>query len=96
MAYVARNRQEADGHGRRRNAHQHGCGLDRLAQGFGENFYKTVNTILSNSEPLARGVHADEISIEVGNLLNGIVAGEMSIADGLAAIDAKITEIQSK
>jgi len=66
------------------------------SQGYGEYFYKTVNTILANSEPLARGVHADEISIEVGNLLNSIVAGEMTIDEGLVAIDAKITEIQAK
>ncbi len=65
-------------------------------QGYGEYFYKTVNSILANSEPLARGVHADEISIEVGNILNGIVAGEMTIDEGLTAIDAKITEIQAK
>ena len=65
-------------------------------KGFGEYFYKTVNTILGNSEPLARGVHADEISIEVGNLLNSAVAGEMTVDETLAAIDAKITEIQSK
>ncbi len=65
-------------------------------KGFGEYFYKTVNTILSNSEPLARGVHADEISIEVGNLLNAAVAGEMTVEEVLVAIDAKITDIQSK
>lgn len=65
-------------------------------QGFGEYFYKTVNTILSNSEPLARGLHADEISVEVGNLLNNAIAGEMTIEEALAAIDAKITSIQSK
>ena len=64
-------------------------------EGFGEYFYKTVDTILANSEPLARGVHADEISIEVGNLLNSAVAGDMTIDEGLAAIDAKITEIQA-
>jgi multiple sugar transport system substrate-binding protein len=65
-------------------------------QGYGESFYKTVDAILANSEPLARGVHADEISIEVGNILNTIVSGGMTIEEGLAAIDAKITEIQSK
>jgi len=65
-------------------------------EGFGEYFYETVNKILGNSEPLARGVHADEISIEVGNLLNSAIAGEMTIEESLAAIDAKITEIQSK
>ena len=65
-------------------------------QGFGEYFYTTVNSILSNSEPLARGVHADEISIEVGNLLNSAVAGEMTVDEALIAIDAKITEVQSK
>ena len=65
-------------------------------QGFGETFYKTVDAILANSEPLARGVHADEISIEVGNILNTIVSGGMTIEEGLVAIDAKITEIQSK
>jgi multiple sugar transport system substrate-binding protein len=66
------------------------------AQGYGETYYKTVDTILSNSEPLARGVHADEISVEVGNLLNTIVSGVMTIDNGLTAIDAKITEIQNK
>ncbi|NMC13655.1 MAG: sugar ABC transporter substrate-binding protein [Chloroflexi bacterium] len=65
-------------------------------EGYGEYFYKTVDTILANSEPLARGVHADEISIETGNVLNAIVAGTMSIDEGLAAIEAKINEIQSK
>ena len=65
-------------------------------QGYGETYYKTVHAILANSEPLARGVHADEISVEVGNILNTIVSGGMTIDEGLAAIDAKITEIQSK
>lgn len=65
-------------------------------QGYGEYFYKTVDTILANSEPLARGVHADEICIETGNILNAIVAGTMSIDEGLAAIEAKINEINSK
>lgn len=65
-------------------------------KGYGEEYYKTVNTILSNCEPLGRGVHADEISIEVGNYLNSVVVGEMSIDEGLAAIEAKITEINSK
>ena len=65
-------------------------------EGYGEYFYKTVDTILANSEPLARGVHADEISVEVGNILNGIVAETMTIDEGFAAIDAKITEIQAK
>ncbi len=65
-------------------------------KGYGENYYKTVLQILSNCEPLGRGVHADEISIEVGNYLNSIVVGEMSIDEGLAAIEAKINEINSK
>ena len=55
-----------------------------------------MDAILANSEPLARGVHADEISVEVGNILNGIVAETMTIDEGFAAIDAKITEIQDK
>jgi multiple sugar transport system substrate-binding protein len=65
-------------------------------KGFGEYFYKTVNTILSNSEPLGRGVHADEISVEVGNFLNAAVVGEMTVEEALAAIDAKIAEINAK
>jgi multiple sugar transport system substrate-binding protein len=65
-------------------------------QGFGEYFYKTVNAILSNSEPLGRGVHADEISVEVGNFLNAAVVGEMTVEEALAAIDAKIAEINAK
>jgi ABC-type glycerol-3-phosphate transport system substrate-binding protein len=65
-------------------------------KGYGENYYKTVLQILSNTEPLARGVHADEISNEVGTFLSSAVAGEMSVEDALKAIDAKITEINSK
>jgi len=65
-------------------------------KGYGESYYKTALEILSNCEPLARGVHADEISNEVGTFLNSAVAGEMSVDDALKAIDEKITEINSK
>jgi ABC-type glycerol-3-phosphate transport system substrate-binding protein len=65
-------------------------------KGYGESYYKTVLEILSNCEPLARGVHADEISNEVGTFLNSAVAGEMSVDDALKAIDDKINEIISK
>jgi len=65
-------------------------------KGYGENYYKTVLEILSNAEPLARGIHADEISNEVGTFLNSAAAGEMSVDEALQGIDDKITEINSK
>jgi multiple sugar transport system substrate-binding protein len=65
-------------------------------QGYGESYYKTVLAILSNCEPLARGVHADEISNEVGTFLNSAVAGEMTVDDALAAMETKVNEILAK
>lgn len=65
-------------------------------QGYGESYYKTVLQILSNCEPLARGVHADEISNEVGTFLNSAVAGEMTVDEALKAMADKVTEILAK
>jgi len=65
-------------------------------KGYGESYYKTVLEILSNCEPLARGVHADEISNEAGTFLNSAVAGEMTVDEALKAMDDKINEINSK
>lgn len=65
-------------------------------KGYGEAYYTTVFQILSNCEPLARGVHADEISNEVGTFLNAAVAGEMTVDEALAGIEAKVKEILAK
>lgn len=65
-------------------------------KGYGESYYTTVYEILSNCEPLARGVHADEISNEVGTFLNAAVAGEMTVDEALAGIEAKVKEILAK
>ena len=65
-------------------------------KGYGETYYKTVLAILSNSEPLARGVHADEICNEVGTYLNSAVAGIMTVDEALKAIESKVAEINSK
>ena len=65
-------------------------------QGYGESYYKTVLAILNDCEPLARGVHADEISNEVGTFLNSAVAGEMTVDEALQGMEDKIVEINSK
>ncbi len=64
-------------------------------QGYGKDYYTTVLEILNNCEPLARGVHADEISNEVGTYLNSAVAGEMSVEDALKGMEDKINEINA-
>jgi len=64
-------------------------------QGYGKDYYTTVLEILNNCEPLARGIHADEISNEVGTYLNSAVAGEMSVEDALKGMEDKITEINA-
>lgn len=65
-------------------------------QGYGESYYTTVSAILSNCEPLARGIHADEISNEVGTFLNSAVAGQMTVEEALKAMEDKINEINAK
>ncbi|NMC79912.1 MAG: sugar ABC transporter substrate-binding protein [Chloroflexi bacterium] len=64
-------------------------------QGYGKDYYTTVLEILNNCEPLARGIHADEISNEVGTYLNSAVAGEMSVEDALKGMEDKINEINA-
>jgi len=65
-------------------------------KGYGEAYCTAVLDILSTSEPLARGAHADEICNEVGTYLNKAVAGMMTVDEALKAIEDKITEINSK
>jgi len=65
-------------------------------QGYGEAYYTTVSAILSNCEPLARGVHADEISNEVGTFLNSAVAGQITVDEALKGMEDKINEINAK
>jgi multiple sugar transport system substrate-binding protein len=66
------------------------------SKGYGEAYYTTVLKILSNCEPLARGVHADEISNEAGTFLNSAVSGELTVAEALKQMEAKINEINAK
>ena len=62
-------------------------------KGHGEAYYKTVLAILSDSEPLARGNHADEISEVVGIELNSAVAGMKTVDEALKEIEDKVKAI---
>ena len=58
-------------------------------QGFGEEYYTTVLSILEDAAPLATGPHAEELIEVVGTELNAAVAGEKTPEQALAdAADA--------
>lgn len=65
-------------------------------EGFGEEYYTTVLSILEDAEPLAWGDHAEELIEVVGTELNAAVAGEKApeeaLADAAEAVRAVLEE----
>ena len=62
-------------------------------QGYGEQYYKTVKSILEDAAPLANGPNAEEMINVVGEQLNAAVAGQKSVDQAItdAAKQAKDT-----
>lgn len=54
-------------------------------QGFGEQYYTTVQAILDDAVPLAQGPNAEEVINVVGTHLNAAVAGEETVDEAITA-----------
>ena len=65
-------------------------------QGFGEDYYKTVLSILEDAEPLADGPNAEEMIQVVGEELNAAVAGQKSVDDAISTAAERAQEALSK
>lgn len=62
-------------------------------EGFGEEYYTTVQAILEDSAPLADGPGAEEMIQAVGTELNAAVAGEKSVDEAITQAAARAEEI---
>ncbi|AKS34484.1 ABC transporter substrate-binding protein [Mycolicibacterium goodii] len=65
-----------------------------LAEGYGEEYYRTVGEILSDASPLTQGKGGEEMIQAVGTELNDAVAGNKSVADALRDAQAAVERIQ--
>jgi multiple sugar transport system substrate-binding protein len=65
-------------------------------QGFGEEYYTTVQAILEDAEPLADGPNAEEMIQVVGEELNAAVAGQKSVDEAIAAAAERAQEVLSR
>jgi ABC-type glycerol-3-phosphate transport system substrate-binding protein len=66
------------------------------AQGFGEDYYRTVQAILEDAEPLADGPNAEEAIQVVGEELNAAVAGLKSVDEAISAAASRMREVLAK
>ncbi len=66
---------------------------DVWAQGFGEDYYKTVAAILEDARPLADGPNAEEMINVVGEELNAAVAGQKSVDEAITAAATRAQEV---
>lgn len=65
-----------------------------LADGYGEDYYRTVGEILSDAAPLTQGKGGEEMIQAVGTELNDAAAGNKSVADALRDAQAAVERIQ--
>ncbi len=65
-------------------------------QGFGEEYYTTVLSILEDAAPLATGPHAEELIEVVGTELNAAVAGEKTPEEALADAAEAVAAVLEK
>ncbi|MBU8812192.1 sugar ABC transporter substrate-binding protein [Mycolicibacterium goodii] len=65
-----------------------------LADGYGEDYYRTVGEILSDASPLTQGTGGEEMIQAVGTELNDAAAGNKSVADALRDAQAALERIQ--
>lgn len=65
-----------------------------LADGYGEDYYRTVGEILSDASPLTQGTGGEEMIQAVGTELNDAAAGNKSVADALRDAQAAVERIQ--
>jgi ABC-type glycerol-3-phosphate transport system substrate-binding protein len=61
-------------------------------QGFGEDYYRTVQEILTDAAPLADGPHAEEMIQVVGEELNAAVAGQKSVDEAISEAQRRAEE----
>lgn len=66
---------------------------DVWEQGFGEDYYTTVLSILEDAEPLAVGQNAEQIIEIVGTQLNSALAGEKTPEQALDDAAAEVTAV---
>jgi ABC-type glycerol-3-phosphate transport system substrate-binding protein len=62
-------------------------------EGYGEEYYATVQSILQDSAPLANGPGAEEMIQVVGTELNAAVAGEQSVDEAITQASDRAEEI---
>lgn len=62
-------------------------------EGYGEDYYKTVQAILQDSAPLADGPRAEETIQAVGTELNAAVAGQQSVDEAVTGAAERAREI---
>jgi len=65
-------------------------------QGFGEDYYKTVRSVLEDAAPLANGKNAEEMITVVGEELNAAVAGQKSVDAAISAAAQRAQETLDK
>ncbi|MCC6832156.1 MAG: sugar ABC transporter substrate-binding protein [Thermoleophilia bacterium] len=65
-------------------------------QGFGEDYYTTVASILEDAAPLADGPNAEEMINVVGEDLNAAVAGQESVDDAISSAASGAQETLDK
>lgn len=61
-------------------------------QGFGEDYYRTVQEILTDAAPLADGPGAEEMIQVVGEELNAAVAGQKSVDEAISEAQRRAEE----
>lgn len=64
--------------------------------GFGEDYYNTVKSILENASPLADGPNAEEMIQAVGTELSEAVAGKKSVDQAITDASNKAREIMNE
>lgn len=65
-------------------------------QGFGEDYYKVVQSALEDAAPLADGKNAEEMINVVGEELNAAVAGQKSVDEAITAAARRAQETLDK
>jgi multiple sugar transport system substrate-binding protein len=65
-------------------------------KGFGEDYYRTVQAILTDAAPLADGPNAEEMIQVVGEELNAAVAGQKSVDEAISEAAARAEETLAK
>jgi multiple sugar transport system substrate-binding protein len=65
-------------------------------QGLGEDYYKTVKSILQDAVPLADGPNAEEMINVVGEQLNAAVAGQKSVDEAISTAASEAQKVLNR